>query len=487
MLTGLYMNNLRRRMMGAALRLFDVIALSGACIVAAWMSTAKETGVPLAELLNLRIRVGNFILCLALLWVWHTLFASFGLYGSRRLEGSSGEPLEVIKATFFSTLVLACFGGIFGMPIVTTDFLTAFWATSAAVVIVGRLAMRFILTQLRLRGRNLRHVVLVGTNIRALQFARHLDLEPSLGYRIVGFVDEGWMVRGPIRDENWDLLGAFEDFPAILSTRVVDEVVLCLPVKSHYHEASRIAALCEEQGIIVRVLPVFHDVSFRRSSGAEAQDSSEIAIPLNGEPISPGAQVVKRGVDILIAGALLVITAPLFIVIAAMVTLDSPGPMFFLQTRRGFNKRPFRMIKFRSMRADAEQRFAELTHLNDAGGPSFKVKRDPRITRVGAFLRRTSLDELPQLINILRGEMSLVGPRPLFAWEFERIEGEWIKRRCAVKPGLTGLWQVSGRSELPFEKRIQLDLEYIDNWSLSLDMRILARTIPTVLMGRGAV
>jgi exopolysaccharide biosynthesis polyprenyl glycosylphosphotransferase len=462
-----------------------VLVLSGAFFLSVWVSSAQETGMPVAELLSVRVRAGNFVLFAALLWLWHALFTAFGLYESRRLARRSGEVRDVIGATFCAALVLACFGMVFHIELVTTNFLAVFWASGVSVLVAGRLAMRLTLARLRLGGHNLRHVVIVGTNGRALEFARRLELEPTLGYRVVGFVDDAWVGAEASRDVTWKLLGKFEDFPDILRTRVVDEVVLCLPVKSFYQEASRLAALCEEQGILVRVLPDLFDVKFRR--GATAQEAQDLAISLNAVPINPGAQLVKRALDVVIAGALLIITAPLFLVIAIMIVADSPGPVFFLQTRRGLNKRPFKMIKFRSMRADAEQRFAELTPLNEAGGPSFKLKQDPRITSVGGLLRRASLDELPQLVNVLRGEMSLVGPRPLFAWEFDQIQGEWIKRRCAVKPGLTGLWQVSGRSQLPFETRIKLDLEYIDNWSLGLDLKILAKTIPVVLLGRGAV
>jgi lipopolysaccharide/colanic/teichoic acid biosynthesis glycosyltransferase len=177
---------------------------------------------------------------------------------------------------------------------------------------------------------------------------------------------------------------------------------------------------------------------------------------------------------------------PLFVVVAIAIKLDSPGPVFFVQDRFGLNKRRFRMIKFRTMRADAESRMQELEHLNEKSGPIFKIKNDPRITRLGRWLRRTSIDELPQLINVLFGEMSVVGPRPLSVRDALRMELAWQKRRFSVKPGLTCLWQVSGRSNLSFEQWMELDLEYIDHWSLKLDASILLRTIPAIMSARGA-
>jgi exopolysaccharide biosynthesis polyprenyl glycosylphosphotransferase len=242
---------------------------------------------------------------------------------------------------------------------------------------------------------------------------------------------------------------------------------------------SAIIAQCEEQGIVVRV-----QLDFPRE-GHMSQASQ--VVTLYSGAMSDAAVVVKRVVGLVVSAVAVVVTLPLWPIVAALIKLDSPGPVLFRQQRPGLNKRPFTMVKFRTMYVGAEGRLSEVAGRNEAGGPSFKVKDDPRVTRVGRWLRKMSLDELPQLLNVLRGEMSLVGPRPLFAWEFDRVEEAWIRRRCSVKPGLTGLWQVSGRSDLPFQKRIELDLHYIDNWSLEMDFRILARTVPAVMRGKGAL
>jgi lipopolysaccharide/colanic/teichoic acid biosynthesis glycosyltransferase len=180
------------------------------------------------------------------------------------------------------------------------------------------------------------------------------------------------------------------------------------------------------------------------------------------------------------------IFSPLLLLVALGIKLDSPGPVFFIQERMGYNKRRFRMIKFRTMSADAEARMKELEHLNETDGPAFKIRHDPRMTRIGRLLRKLSIDELPQLINVLLGDMSLVGPRPLPMRDVHGLEVAWQKRRFSVKPGLTCLWQVSGRSNLSFEQWMQLDLEYIDRWSLALDCKILLKTIPAILSAEGA-
>ncbi len=196
--------------------------------------------------------------------------------------------------------------------------------------------------------------------------------------------------------------------------------------------------------------------------------------------------VLKRALDLSASISLLLVLLPLFIIAGVLIKIDSRGPVFFIQERMGYNKRMFRFLKFRTMVDDAEEKLDEVAGLNMESGPAFKIRNDPRITAFGKILRKTSLDELPQLINIVRGEMSLVGPRPLFRWEVERISEPWIKRRFSMKPGLTGLWQVSGRSSMTFDKRIEMDLHYIDNWSMLMDIQILLKTIPAVILGKGA-
>jgi exopolysaccharide biosynthesis polyprenyl glycosylphosphotransferase len=198
------------------------------------------------------------------------------------------------------------------------------------------------------------------------------------------------------------------------------------------------------------------------------------------------SMVAKRLMDMMIAGSALIVLSPLMLVVAALIRARSSGSVFFTQERMGVNKRRFRLYKFRTMVPDAEKKLAGLEHLNEASGPVFKIRNDPRITPVGRFLRKTSIDELPQLINVLLGDMSLVGPRPLPVRDYESFNTAWHRRRFSVKPGITCLWQVMGRSSIPFERWMELDMQYIDQWSLVLDLQILLKTIPAVLRGSGA-
>jgi exopolysaccharide biosynthesis polyprenyl glycosylphosphotransferase len=197
--------------------------------------------------------------------------------------------------------------------------------------------------------------------------------------------------------------------------------------------------------------------------------------------------IAKRIMDLVITLAFMPFLLPILIIVAIAIKLDSPGPALFVQNRVGLRKRMFPMYKFRSMYLDAEERMKEIEHLNEAEGPIFKIKNDPRVTRVGKFIRSTSIDELPQLFNVLRGHMRLVGPRPMSVRDVDLFDKGIQRKRFSVKPGLTCLWQISGRSNLPFEKWLELDLQYINNWTLGLDMKILLKTIPEVLKGSGAV
>ena len=196
--------------------------------------------------------------------------------------------------------------------------------------------------------------------------------------------------------------------------------------------------------------------------------------------------LLKKLIDICGSTILLLAATPLLLIVALLIKLDSPGPVFFRQERVGLHKRRFQLIKFRTMVEGADRQQPLLEHLNEADGPVFKIKDDPRMTRLGKFLRRFSIDELPQLFNVLKGEMSLVGPRPLPVRDVERIAVQWHKRRLSMKPGVTCLWQVNGRSNVSFEHWVQMDLEYIDNWTLGLDLKILLKTVPVVLKGAGA-
>jgi exopolysaccharide biosynthesis polyprenyl glycosylphosphotransferase len=274
------------------------------------------------------------------------------------------------------------------------------------------------------------------------------------------------------------------ELQSVITRQPIDEVLVSLPIEKYGPLIETIVRHCEEQGIIVRVQAGMSNLQIARSYVDDLQGVPVVTI--QSGPQDGWALVTKRVIDFIGSAALLIALAPLFAVVAWLIRMDSPGPVFFMQERIGLNKRPFRLIKFRTMLNGADEQQATLEHLNEAVGPVFKIKNDPRITPLGKFLRRFSVDELPQLVNVLKGDMSLVGPRPLPVRDFDRFDAQWHKRRLSVKPGITCLWQVNGRSNVNFDHWVQMDLEYIDNWSLSLDLKILLKTIPAVLKGSGA-
>jgi exopolysaccharide biosynthesis polyprenyl glycosylphosphotransferase len=395
------------------------------------------------------------------------------------------ELVDVVKATSLGTLTIFTAGIGFSIVVINPVFIVIFWALGTATTISGRLILRFSLAQIRIRGRNLRHMLIVGTNARAVQFAEKIKAEPGLGYRLIGFIDDRWAGIEDFRKTDYALAGNLSDLPKLLRERVIDEVVIALPIKSLYAQTSQIVGQCEEQGVIVRFASEIFNPTLARSEPEEFEDSSVISFYTGG--MHGWSVWVKRIMDFSLSYVLLVLLSPLFVITSLLIKVTSAGPVFFVQERVGQNKRRFRLYKFRTMIADAEQNLAEVENLNEVSGPVFKIKNDPRITPVGKIIRRTSIDELPQLFNVLKGDMSLVGPRPLPVRDVNGFDQDWQRRRFSVRPGITCLWQVNGRVELPFEKMMTLDMEYIDQWSLWLDLEILAKTVPAVMKGTGAV
>ncbi|MGD2206969.1 MAG: sugar transferase, partial [Anaerolineae bacterium] len=305
--------------------------------------------------------------------------------------------------------------------------------------------------------------------------------QPALGYHIVGFVDDD-PEKGSTDIGRFKALGDTANIPTLVKELAIDEVIITLPWMYHRKIVS-IVAQCERQQARVRIVPDMFQMTL---SYLDVEDlGGTPMIGVHEISISSSERVFKRAMDIAIALVCIVLFFPIFLLIALAIKLNSPGPVFFRQLRVGKDEKLFACYKFRSMREGAEEEKQELLDRNEVDGPVFKIRDDPRITPVGRFLRRTSLDELPQLLNVLMGHMSLVGPRPAIPAEVQRYQS-WHKRRLEVAPGITGLWQVSGRSELTFDEQVLLDLYYIENWSPMLDVQILLRTLPKVIVGEGA-
>ena len=434
----------------------------------------------------MQVSLKDILLFSAFLVAWYRLFSGFGLY-DQALASRLGEReiISIGKAGLFGVALLWAITLLSDVPTITVASLFVVWAAATALSVLVRFCVdRFLRGRGRASGEaHHAHVIIVGTNSRAIALARRIEADSALNYRLVGFVDEKWSGEEEFHKTGYSVVADFGGFGAFLQDHVVDEVVVCTPVKSFYDWSCRILAQCEEQGIKVGFLSDMFTPSIGRAQIDHLGDRVLLTVATGGQ--SGPAMLVKRILDFFGSAFLLVALSPVMIAIAIAIKLTSPGPVLFAQERVGRNKRRFHLYKFRTMVPDAERRLAELEHRNEVSGPVFKIKQDPRITPIGRFLRKSSLDELPQLFNVLRGDMSLVGPRPLAVRDYRGFTEDWHRRRLSVRPGITCLWQVQGRNSIPFERWMELDLEYIDKWSLLLDIKILLKTVPAVLKGSG--
>jgi len=474
----------RRLFLQKAFKTFDVINLCFFFFLTAYVFSSQKDIFILNQICQIELKVQNFIFFLFAILSWHVVFSVCELYHSKRLEKQIREIATIIKATSIGIIVIYLEGRLFEIDMLTPAFMIILWIVISLSTVFSRLVLRYVLKTIRAHGRNLRFMLIIGTNKRALQFVKRIDSIPELGYRIIGFVDNDLYDKESFQKTGYQLLCDFDNFITFIREHVVDEVVIVLPIKSFYDTASKIISICEKQGIIVRHLLNIFDYNPSNST-EENIDGHPSTMIYNGIE-KRVAKRTKRIMDITLSLSLLVLLLPIFVLTVIAIKFTSRGPVFFIQERVGLNKRRFRLYKFRTMILEAERVQSELEHLNELNGPVFKIINDPRVIFVGKFLRKMSIDEFPQLINVLKGDMSLVGPRPLPIRDFAGFSEDWHRRRFSVRPGITCLWQVKGRNSVSFDKWIELDLEYIDNWSIMLDIKILLMTIPAVLRGSGA-
>jgi exopolysaccharide biosynthesis polyprenyl glycosylphosphotransferase len=477
-------NEAKRRFLLNALKLYDLGIIVVSFGLATYLLVQAEHKVSLHDFLAMRVKVSNCAIFAVAMFCCHAIFSLCGLYQSRRLSTRLAESTDALKATSLSTVCLALVAVFFSVRMITVPFLITFYAISSLLVVASRFFLQYWLAIVRRHGHNLRYMLILGTNSRAIEFARKIEAAPERGYQLLGFVDEDWAKMDEFKATGYTVCCDYAGLAEFLRRNVVDEVAIYLPLRSFYEHSSQVAALCEQHGMVMRFASDIFGLKTARSRTEEFEGDHHIAAYTgvrDGWPL-----LVKRILDLAISFVLLVALTPLLLVVAALVKLTSHGPIFFRQERMGINKRRFVIYKFRTMVPNAEEMMESLEDLNEVSGPVFKIMDDPRITPVGKFLRRTSIDELPQLFNILKGDMSLVGPRPLPVRDYQGFNQDWQRRRFTVRPGITCLWQVNGRSSIPFEQWMRLDLQYMDEWSLWLDLKILARTIPAVLRGSGA-
>jgi exopolysaccharide biosynthesis polyprenyl glycosylphosphotransferase len=429
---------------------------------------------------------GNYVehetylpLQVALSLIFAFLLGLRGLYRLPRAASALDDLSSIFTAAGLSVMVLFAGSTFVRYPAESRLTLIFAWLLMTVLVVLGRAICLWALGVLHQRGIGVARTLVVGDNTVGRMIMQALAARPHLGYEIAGFLS----TDGEKDFGRFHRLGTPDEIERIIHQERIKQVVIALPSTSH-EAIMRIVNHCRRDGVQFRLVPDLYEVSLGR-----LDIDTVNGIPLMGmkdHAILGVNFFMKRVIDVTLSLAVLVLFSWFFIPLALLIWIeDRGGSPLYDQTRVGRGGRQFMMRKFRSMRPDADQQLHELLEYNEAEGPIFKMRDDPRRTRVGAFMRRWSIDELPQLWNVVKGEMSLVGPRPATPREVAQYE-DWQLHRLETLPGITGLWQVSGRSELGFSEQVLMDIMYIENWSLGLDLRILLRTVPAVLSGKGA-
>lgn len=467
------------------LRLFDQLVM---LITAAAIVYLRPDMAMRGHIYNMEatFQIGDILGLLVLIAIWVAIFDYFIRYKADRLVAFSAQLLNLAKATTLASFTLIFISVVFSVRGLNTFNILLFFVVVTAIGIASRLVLRGLLLSARRSGYNYRFLLVVGANERARQITARLEQKPELGYKIVGFVSETSEALEEWKDAphgEWRNLGLIDNLRDILIGERVDEIIVCLPVEARFSDIAAIIKHARDLGIVVRLIPEFEDGYFCKNLYIEEFEGNYVVTLFREQMLLQ--LLLKRLLDASLSLVILLILSPLLLLVAILIKLTSPGPVLFVQTRVGMNQRQFNLYKFRSMVANAEERKSALLHLNERDGPAFKIENDPRITPLGRFLRKTSIDELPQLFNVLTGQMSLVGPRPPLPEEVEKYE--WLfRKRLSVKPGITCIWQISGRNSVSFERWMEMDHEYIENWSVWMDLQILVKTIPAVLFSRGA-
>jgi exopolysaccharide biosynthesis polyprenyl glycosylphosphotransferase len=454
---------------------FDV-ALSGFVLIL-MLSYPFATGVRGGEAWQLTPSLLAVALCACL--AWPLSLQQLGLYDSQRRASLDDIVGRLTVAGVISTLLMTATSYVSGAPL-APKFPLLFGAAQFSILMSERLAIFALLRFARRLGRNTRNVLIVGSGPRALMVSRRIEESPHWGLRVIGFLDDADAPVAPAIPPS--AMRKMVDVRRILRDEVVDEVIIAAP-RSMFGEIGPVVSACGEAGVPFTLLSdVFGDYL---PPPEVTRFGSLAALRFAAVHHSPTRIAVKRGIDLLGGAAALIVAAPIIALAALAIRATSKGPAFFRQTRCGLYGRQFTLYKLRTMVSDAEQRKAALEHLNEMSGPVFKMRNDPRVTPLGRWLRRFSIDELPQLWNVARGHMSLVGPRPALPHEVAQYE-TFERRRLSMRPGLTCLWQVGGRNRVnDFDDWVRMDLAYIDTWSLTLDLRVLAQTIPAVIRATG--
>ncbi len=460
--------------------LVDVILINLAFILAYWVRYDLQLFRAVDPAFNVAYQVYlPFAALFTLLLI--LVYQQQGVYRLRRQISWIDEFYAILNGTATGAIITIVF--VFFYRAGFYSRIIFIYAGILSIIFLGlsRFLKVILLRRMRRQGIGIKQVLIVGAGEVGRTVLRAVVANPESGLKIVGFLDDH-PTKGETDIGRFKALGRVDNLANVLEDEQVDEVIITLPWQYH-RKIMSIMSLCDRKHIRARIVP---DLFQMHISHMQVEEMAGVPmIGIKETNISGLNQLIKRGLDIVIAGLLLFLGSPLMALMSLMIKMESPGPALFAQERVGKNENLFTLYKFRSMVDGADHQKERLQDLNEADGPLFKIKDDPRTTRLGKFMRRLSIDELPQLFNVLLGDMSLIGPRPPIPSEVEQYQ-EWHKRRLEVAPGLTGLSQISGRSELTFDETALLDIYYIENWSPALDTKIMLRTIPRVIFGNGA-
>jgi len=454
-----------------------------AITVACWIRSGKMT----INFSQFFCSQNYFMVLLTILVVFYPVFNAVRLYEPYRYQTFDKIFVKTIKGIMVGVTLLIFVLYMMHVQDVSRLMIGIFIVLAVVLLVSSKAFIYYTLQSYRKKGFNFKRVLVIGSRERAKEMIKTIFNNPQSGYRVIGCLDideqcvEAEVVGG-IR-----VIGTLNDYEKIILENTVDEIIFAMPLKK-IDQVNDYIAFAENVGVNIRIMPDWQiqKVMYRPETAAVYFDQfiGMPTIALSSTPHNEFDLLIKTALDYAVAAGGLAVLSPFFIIIAVLIKSTSKGPVFFRQERSGLNGRKFNLLKFRTMVDGAESMREQIYAANEMDGPVFKLKNDPRVTAVGKILRQTSLDELPQLINILQGEMSLVGPRPPLPAEVKEYK-PWQRRRLSLKPGLTCIWQVSGRNNIEFETWMKMDLEYIDNWSLLLDLKLLLKTIPAVVLASG--
>jgi exopolysaccharide biosynthesis polyprenyl glycosylphosphotransferase len=467
------------RLLMSGLVLIDTVALLAGFALAHFIRF--EAGLPILEELPIRRQFYTEIA----FWsvpTWLITFALYRLYDRRSLFSGFQEYVRVIHACTIGVLLVICVSFIEVDLIISRGWLLLTWFLSIILVSAGRFGTRRVIRSCRRHGMLVTPTLIVGTNQEGLALADHFREDPASGLRVVGFINTPGC-PDDVPESGPAVIGGLSNIKTLIAEMRITEIIVAPTALTRDELLDLYRILGHDSAVQLRFSSGLFEVL---TTGITVQETSCVPLVTPDRVRITGIDAaLKAAIDYTVSFFALLALSPVLLTIAAIVRIDSPGPIFHRRRVLGRGGRVFDAFKFRTMVVDADRVLATDAKLRQSFENGFKLKSDPRITRVGRFLRRTSLDELPQLLNVLRGEMSLVGPRMIVPSEAGRY-GKWQLNLLTVKPGITGPWQVRGRSDIPYEDRIRLNMQYIRNYSIWLDLEILLRTIPAVLGGQGA-